>query len=197
MKYDRSIRILHFGIALSILLQLLGAELIGFPEPGHSGRGIETLFIGIHEAIGSIALILVCVYLIVVLDEAVGRERLFPWMNAAGRHNIQMEIRRDIPGWLHGKLLPPEESHFVSGAIHGAGIALALSLGLTGSMLFLGIGPHGEIPPDIRVIWEFHSVMATMMWFFVAGHAGMALVHEFKRHGVLREMFRLGKDPGG
>jgi len=195
MKYDRTIRILHFGIVASILLQLFGEKLVGFPQPGHARDVIETLFIGIHEGIGSISLILVCVYLIVVLDESAGRERLFPWMNAAGRHNLWMEMRRDIPGWLHGELLFPGESHFISGAIHGTGITLALLLGFTGSMLFLGIGPHGEMSSGTKIIWECHSIMATMMWIFVAGHAGMALVHESKGHGILRGMFRLGKVP--
>jgi len=196
MKYDRTIRILHFGIVLSILLQLFGEKLMGLPEPDHSRHAIETLFLGIHEGIGSIALILVCVYLIVVLDEAAGRERLFPWINATGRHSLWLEMRRDIPGWLRGKLLPPGESHFVSDSIHGTGIALALFLGFTGSILFLGIGPHGEMSSDIKVIWECHSIMATMMWIFVAGHAGMALVHELKGHEMLREIFRLGKNHG-
>ncbi len=195
MKYDRTTRVLHFGIVLSILLQLFGEKLVGFPQPDHARDVIETLFIGIHEGIGLISLILVCVYLIVVLDEAAGRERLFPWMNASGRHKLWLEMRRDIPGWLHGKLPSPGESHFISGAIHGTGITLALLLGFTGSMLFLGVGPHGEIPPDVKIIWECHSIMATMMWIFVAGHAGMALMHKFKGHETLREMFRLGRDP--
>jgi len=195
MKHDRTIRVLHSGIALSILFQMLSEKLIGFPKPGHPRQAIETLFIGIHEGIGSIALILVCVYLIVVLDDAAGRERLFPWINATGRNSLWLEMRRDIPGWLHGKLPAPEKSHFIAGAIHGAGIILALLLGLTGPVLFLGIGPHGEISPDIRVIWESHSIMATIMWFFVAGHAGMALAHEFKGHRIMREIFRPGKNP--
>jgi len=58
VKYNRVIRILHFGIVLSILLQLVGEKLIGFPAPDHPGRAIEGLYIGIHEGIGSIALIL-------------------------------------------------------------------------------------------------------------------------------------------
>jgi len=193
MKYDRSIRILHFGIVTSILLQMFGEKLIGFPEPGHPGDAMDALFIGIHEAIGSIALILVCVYLIVVLDEIAGRERIFPWFNATGRDSLWLEIRRDVPGWLRGKLSHPDESNAIAGTIHGLGISLALLLGLTGSMLFLGIGPHGNMTPDIKVIWKCHSIMATMMWIFMAGHAGMAMVHEFKNHGILREMFRLTK----
>lgn len=195
MKYDRTIRILHFGIVLSTLFQIFSEKLIGFPEPGHPRRAMDTLFIGIHEAVGSIALILVCVYLIIVLDELASRERLFPWFNAAGRNNLWLEIRRDIPNWLRGRISPPDKSHAIAGSIHGLGISLALLLGLTGSMLFLGIGPRGDMTPDIKVIWESHSIMATMIWIFVAGHAGMALVHEFKGHKILREMFRLRKSP--
>jgi len=194
MEYDRTTRILHFGIVLSVLLQMFGEKIIGFPEPDHPRRAIQALYIGIHEGIGSIALILVCVYLIVALDEVVSRERLFPWINVAGRDQLWLEIRRDIPNWLRGKLSPPGESYAIAGAIHGLGISLALLLGFTGSMLFLGIGPHGNMTPDIKVIWECHSVMATIMWIFVTGHAGTALVHEFKGHKILRKMFRLGMD---
>jgi len=194
MEYDRATRILHFGIVLSVLLQMFGEKIIGFPEPDHPRRVIQTLYIGIHEGVGSIALILVCVYLIVALDEIVSRERLFPWVNVAGRNHLWLEIRRDIPNWLRGKLSPPDESYMIAGAIHGLGISLALLLGLTGSMLFLGIGPRGTMTPDIKVIWECHSVMATIMWIFVTGHAGIALIHEFKGHKILRKMFRLGMD---
>jgi len=48
--------------------------------------------------------------------------------------------------------------------------------------------------PDIKLIWKCHSIMADMMWIFVAGHAGMALAHEITGHKILREMFKLGKD---
>jgi len=194
MKYDRTIRILHFGIMASILLQIFGAKLIGFPEPGHIRGAMDTLFIGVHEAIGSIAFILISVYLIVVLDEIAGRERLFPWSNVAGRSGLWLEMCQNVPGWLRGKISPPDERHAIAGTVHGLGISLGVLLGLTGSMLFLGIGPRGDMTPDIKVIWKCHSIMSTMMWIFLAGHAGMALVHEFKGHKILRTMFKLGKD---
>jgi len=194
MKHDRTVRILHLGIVISVLLQMLGETLIGFPEPGHARRAIQALYLGVHEGVGSLALIFVCVYLIVALDEATSRERLFPWFDEGGRNALRLEIRRDSPGWLRGKLLPPVEKNAIAGTVHGLGICLALLLGLTGSMLFLGIGPRGDMTPGIKVIWKCHSLMATMIWVFVAGHAGMALMHELKGHGILREMFSPGKD---
>lgn len=196
MKHERTTRILHFGIAASVLFQMFGEKLIGLPAPDHPKRVIDALLIGLHEGIGSIALILVCVYLLVVVDEASGRERLFPWLHAAGRNSLWLEMCRDMPGWLHGKIPPPDESHAVAGTIHGLGVALALFLGLTGSMLFIGIGPHGNMTPDIKVVWQIHRTLDTMMWIFVVGHAGMALAHEFRGHKMLLEMFSLGKDPG-
>ncbi len=196
MKYKHTTRILHTGIAAFMLLQMLGEKLVGFPGPRQPWHTGDALFIGIHELMGAIALVLVCVYLIVVLDDAAGQERLLPWISAKGRNGLWLEIRHNVPGWLHGKLPPPEECHAIAGAVHGLGIFLALLLGLSGSMLFLGIGPRGDMTPDIKVVWEYHGIMATMMWVFVAGHAAMALAHELKGHGMLREMFSLKKDSG-
>ncbi len=194
MKHERTTRILHFGIAASVLFQMFGEKLIGLPAPGQPRHAIDTLFIGIHEGIGSIALILTCVYLIVVLDEAIGRERLFPWLNATGRNGLWLEMCRDIPGWLRGKLPHPDESHTIAGTFHGLGISLALLLGLTGSMLFIGIGPRGNMTPDIKVVWKIHRTLDTIMWVFVVGHIAMVLAHEIKGHKILREMFKLAKD---
>jgi len=191
MKHERVIRILHTGIVGSMLLQL-GMELfIGLPVAGHSRSGPASMLIGVHEAVGSLVLILVCVYLLVVLDGEEGRKRLFPWMFEGGRTVLLRELFRDVPGWFRGRLPPPEESHAIAGTVHGLGMILALLLGLTGTMLFTGVGPHGEIRPDIEPVAAAHDFLTTSMWIFVIGHAGMAVVHELKGHGVLREMFSL------
>jgi len=193
MLYNRTIRILHFAIVLTILSQLMGEFFIGLPEPNQSRHGMETLVVGIHEGIGIIALILTCTYLALVVDEAVGRERLFPWLRAPGRSRLWSEIRQEMPAWLQGKLASPTEKHAIAGTVHGLGITLALLMGLTGMMIFLGTGPHGEMPADIKIIWQCHSIMSTMMWVFVIGHAAMAIAHKLAGHNILGEMFNLGK----
>jgi len=194
MTYDRSTRILHFGIVITILLQLLGEQFIGLPEPGQVRQPFDTLFIGIHEGIGSIALVLVCAYLVITLDQAAGRTKLFPWATKDGRASVWSEICRDVPGWLHGQIPLPRTGNQISGSVHGAGIILASILGLSGTLLFIGMGPHGEMTPDIKAVWKAHSIMATMMWIFIIGHGGMAIAHEAMGHGIIRAMFRLGKD---
>jgi len=193
MTYARSTRILHFGIAICILIQLLGEQVIGLPEPGHVRQASDALLVGVHEAIGALSLVLVCAYLMVTLDEATGRMKLFPWLDAGARTRLWQEIRRDAPGWLRGKIPEPEAGGLVAGTVHGAGIVLALILGLSGSLLFIGMGPHGEMTPDIRLVREGHSTMASLMWVFVIGHGGMAIAHEIRGHGIVKAMFRLGK----
>ncbi len=193
MPYARSTRILHFGIVTCILMQLLGEQIIGLPEPGHVRQASDALLVGIHEGIGALSLVLVCTYLVVTLDEAPGRAKLFPWMDANSRARLWEEIRHDVPGWLRGIIPGPEAGSLMAGTVHGAGIVLALILGLSGSLLFIGMGPHGEITPDIRLVWQGHSLMASLMWIFVIGHGGMAIVHEIRGHAIVRAMFRLGK----
>jgi len=192
MQYDRSVRILHFGIVTCILLQLLGQQFIGLPEPGHIRTAFDALFIGVHEGIGAVALVLILAYMVTTLDEVAGQQKLFPWMTKTGRARLRADIRREAPGWLRGKFSAPGSGSRIAGTVHGAGITLALILGLSGTMLFIGIGPHGEMTPDIRLIWKAHDVMASMMWVFVIGHGGMAIMHEIRGHGIVRAMFRLG-----
>jgi len=193
MKYDRSERILHFGLVVFILIQLIMTQFIGLPEPGHVRRGSDALLVGIHELVGVLALISVCALLIIVLDDPAGRRRLMPWLDQQGRAALWLALRRDVPGWLTGRIPLPETGGALAGAVHGAGALLALLLGLTGAMLFIGMGVRGKMPPDIRPVWTAHEFLADAMWVFLVGHAAMTLVHEFRGHRIARAMFRLGK----
>jgi hypothetical protein len=86
-------------------LQIFGEKLIALPKPGHPVQATGTLFVGIREATGSVTLILVCVWLILVRDEITGRKRrLFPWINVVGRYSFWLGICQNIPGWLRGKI---------------------------------------------------------------------------------------------
>ena len=196
MAYERSVRILHFGIVISILFQLATDQIIGLPEPGHFHRRYDALLVGVHEFVGVIALIFVGVYLVVRLDDRDSRQRLFPWMFPDSRQQLWRELRDDLPAWLRGSQSLPESGGLLAGAVHGAGIMLALALGLSGALLFIGMGPGGVMPPDIKVVREAHGLMADVMWLFVFGHAGMALLHEIKGHRLMQAMFHLGRTSG-
>ncbi len=178
----------------TILLQLISEQLMQVPEPGHAVEATGALFFGIHQFIGFVVMVTVLVYLIIVMEKPEDRTRLFPWLDSSERNNLWLEIKRDVPGWFRGKLLPTDEAHLLAGTVHGLGISLALLLGATGCIIYLEIEPDGGMSPTLKLIRQSHEVMGTMMWIFIVGHAGMALMHQLRGHGVLQAMFHPAKE---
>jgi cytochrome b561 len=179
---------------ITILLQLISEQLMQVPQPGQSVLATGALFFGLHQFIGFVVLITVSVYLIVVIEKPEDRVRLFPWLDSSGRSGLWLEIKRDVPGWVRGKLRHPNEARLIAGTVHGMGISLALLLGVTGSIIYLEIEPDGGMSPALKLIRQCHEIMGTAMWIFVIGHAAMALMHQLRGHDVLRAMFRPAKE---
>ncbi|MFQ5519089.1 MAG: cytochrome b/b6 domain-containing protein [Mariprofundus sp.] len=193
MSYERPVRILHFSLMITVMMQLLSEQFMQVPKPGHVIDELGALIFGFHQLSGFIVLIAAIVYLMIVLDKDEGKQRLFPWLSSEGRCALWLEIRRDIPGWFKGKLRTPDEAHAIAGCVHGMGIMLTTALGLTGSMIYLGIEPDGAMPPPIKLIREAHEIMGLAMWIFVLGHVCMAILHQIKGHQLLQAMFCKGK----
>lgn len=192
MIYDRFTRILHWGIAVGVLLQLVSELLMRAPRPQHTPSLVEALFFIVHEYVGFAVLILVGVRLMHFFDHPEAeRQRLFPWLSRQGRRDLWLELRREVPGWLQGKLKPPQETYAVAGCVHGLGLALAFAQGLTGTILFLGTNPDGSMGAGVKFVADCHSVFGNIMWVFLIGHATMALAHQLLGHQALQRIFSL------
>jgi len=194
MTYDRPVRILHFIIMLTIFFQLLTEQFMKVPKPGESISPLEALLFGIHEWNGFVVLALVIAYIMYLGDERDDWKRLFPWLGAAGCKGLWQEIRHDVPGWLKGQLKSPDEAHYLAGTIHGLSILLAIGLGSTGIMIFMGLESDGSMSPEIKLLRELHAKMGTLMWIYLFGHTGMALMHQLSGRRILQAMFNLRED---
>jgi cytochrome b561 len=194
MKFNRTTRLLHLTIMLSVLLQLLSEQLMKVPKPGESVQTYEAIFLNLHEWNGFVVLGLAVFYIMYLTDDSDDWKRLFPWASTSGCKGLWQEIRHDMPGWLTGQLKTPDEAHHIAGTVHGLGILLAIALGSTGIMIFMGLESSGEMNEDIKLLRELHSDLGTLMWFYIFGHAGMAIMHHVKGHSLLREMFSLKAD---
>ncbi|GAV19386.1 prokaryotic cytochrome b561 [Mariprofundus micogutta] len=189
MKHDRTIRILHIFIIITVFTQLLTELFMQVPKPGEKIDPLMGLIFSAHEIMGMVVLTIVIVYLMIVGDKEEHRSRLFPWLTADGRSGLICELKRDVPGWFKGILSKPEDAHLIAGSVHGLGIILAFLLGATGCIIYLGMKHDGSMPPAIKSIREFHELLGTTMWIFVCGHLFMATMHQIKGHRVLQAMF--------
>ena len=111
VRYSRITRLLHTGLAATILLQLLSEQLMRIAKPGEPAPStFETLSFTVHEFIGFVILILVGVRFILLMDDKKDSwSRLFPWIEPSGRAALFGEIRNEIPAWVRGKLKRPDE----------------------------------------------------------------------------------------
>ncbi len=76
----------------------------------------------------------------------------------------------------------------LASAVHGLGLLAALSMGASGAWLYTLAIPGG-------IVLELHKIVANLMWAYVVGHAGLAVLHQLTGHRMLQRMFF--ERPGG
>jgi len=189
MKYEKSIRILHLILLLTVLSQLLTELFMQVPKPGEQFAALPLLLFSIHWVIGFFVLIIALSYLMLIMDREDHRNRRSPWLEQDLRSALIAEIKRDVPGWLKGKLPVPDQAHLIAGTVHGLGLLLATGLGSTGVIIYLGMKHDGSMPAAIHAIKEIHEIFGILLWLFVIGHLSMALMHQIKGHRVIQNIF--------
>jgi len=195
MRYDRVTRLLHIGMAITVLLQLADSQFMEHPSPNpeHTRTALEASMYEIHEWIGLAALALVLLRIIwgFAGPEAHSWARLFPWLSGEGRRKMMRQIREEIPGWFRGKISTDPDNP-LAGSIHGFGLLTLLGMGATGLIVFLGMDESGHMGGLTHAVLEIHhDVLSNLMWAYVIGHVGMAILHKLLGHDLVREMFSL------
>lgn len=189
MKYDKITKILHWLIASTILIQLLSETFMKRPKPGRIRSEDQELFFEVHEWFGVIVLVLVLLRFVFIMDREEWA-KLFPWITAEGRRGIISELK-EVPGWLVGKLLDAGEQDYIAKTVHGLGLLLALALGISGTVLFVGMNPDGSMDDVVHFFKETHELLGELLWYYVIGHVAMALLHQLMGHRSLQRIFFL------
>ena len=70
----------------------------------------------------------------------------------------------------------------LASAIHGLGLLAALAMGVSGAWLYTEDEPGG-------LVLKVHRALSNLMWAYVIGHAGVAVLHQFFGHRILQGMF--------
>jgi len=192
MKHEKSIRIIHLLLMFTVVGQLLTEQFMKVPKPGEQFEAFALFLFSIHQLIGFAVMIIAITYLMVVMDNLVHRNRLFPWLDGTLRASLISEAKRDIPGWFKGNLPPPAQAHLIAGTVHGLGLMLATGMGMTGVIIYLGMKHDGSMGAGIHTIREIHELLGTVMWIFVFGHILMAIMHQIKGHRIMQDMFSSG-----
>ena len=187
MQHDSTTRWLHGALALGVSFQLLVSLVMEAPEPGKIVGGWAAIAFEAHQTGGLVVAALLAGHWLWTLSRHVadGLPHLFPWFSRARLGAIVTELK----GFL--KLRLSDEPGPLAGAIHGLGLLLVSTMAATGVTLYFGMAENGAAPPTVEAVKEIHGFLATFMWLFLGGHAGMAVLHQWLGHRTLARMFTL------
>ncbi|MEJ2478787.1 MAG: cytochrome b/b6 domain-containing protein [Acidihalobacter sp.] len=183
-EWRRPVRWLHFGLALTITLQLFNSLVMSPPFYRHASAFGLGLF-GMHEYLGLLAAAIVVLHwLWMPFDRQRLFSHLFPW-GAQGRRDVMDDLRTLAQGQLPGE----SDRGGLSGLVHGLGLLAATGAGLTGVLLYVLMGASSAPALLLYLSAELHSAFGNLMWGYLGGHVLLATVHHLIGHPTLKRMF--------
>jgi cytochrome b561 len=166
---------------VAIVIQLLTSLVMRAPRGTRPGDAIFE----IHEYSGYAALGFAALFWAVLMLRAKGTSAgaLVPWFSRRRWAALIEDTRAHIASARRLNFPDMDDHRPMVSAIHGLGLLLMTLMAVTGtaSVLF----------PDIRgQVLDIHETFANLVWAYLIGHAGLALLAHWTRHLDLREMWR-------
>lgn len=186
-RHGIATRLAHMGLALAVLLQIATSLVMTAPKIGQP----EDFFFEVHEYSGLAALGFALAFWIVMLVRRGGTDMgaLFPWFSTARREAFKNDLR------LHGKSVRTlsfpryREDGPLASATHGLGLMLMSGMASTGAIWFAADLLGFADTTVIGLLIEVHKLMSNLVWAYLFGHAGMALLHHFRHDASLKKMW--------
>ena len=175
-------RLLHGALALGVTYQLVFIGLVEGPRRGAPGN----LFYEIHEIVGLTTLAIVSAFWLWSLARR--RETrlaaLFPWFSPVRLRALAADVGRHWASIRRLRLPEADESPLAT-AVHGLGLLTVTAMAATGGALALFALPQNSA----GLVLEVHELVSNLMWAYLIGHAGLALLHQLVGQRVLQRIF--------
>lgn len=180
-RHSAATRVLHFLLLLSVSGQLASSQFMSGPEPGKADSGL--LLVHEYAGLGSFGLIFVFWLWVLIRHGETRIGRLFPWFSSDAVHAVIQDALSQVRGILQWKHVVESDGALAS-AIHGLGLLTVTAMAISGTLYFF---MASSVFASLAL--EIHSIIANLMWVYLFGHAGMALLHHLLGNDVLSRMF--------
>ena len=188
-------RVLHLAVAAAIVEQLVSSMIMRVQWPNRlPPSGIEAAAYSVHAVAGVASLGVLMVFWIWMLVRR-GERRLsilFPWFSRDRIRDVIDDARVYLDAALKLRLPEPDDRSAFAGAVHGLGLALGLLMAVTGTYIYYAWVPGQPFVGLTSLVLHVHKLFANLMWAYLIGHAGMAVLHQWLKHPVLSDMFSFG-----
>ncbi|MDJ0390296.1 cytochrome b/b6 domain-containing protein [Roseomonas sp. E05] len=172
----------HLAVAALVAAQLTTGSIMSSPVDGDGGGGVWFLahrLLGLGAA-GAVAL-LWWAALVGPGRRVAPAGALFPWFSAHRRAALRADAL-----WVARKLgaarLPQaaDTRAALAPAVHGLGLLTVAAVAATGALGWFG---------GLGTLLALHSALVSVLWAYLGGHVGVALLHEISGEGRLGYMF--------
>lgn len=188
-KHTFATRLVHVGLAVAVISQLVTSLVLEPIEPGSAGNVYFTL----HEYVGLAAFVFVLGFWGVATLRRKGTAwgLLLPWLSGARLSALWADIRVHIRA-LAALRMPEYQAHSpLASAVHGLGLLLMTAMATTGTVYYFVNSGDPDADGLVGVVMFVHTSLANLVWAYLIGHASLALIHHFFQSLDLREMWSL------
>ncbi|ETA50568.1 cytochrome b/b6 domain-containing protein [Ponticoccus alexandrii] len=192
-RHNLPTRLVHAGLALAVITQLLTSLVLKPAEDGHAGN----LWFEIHEYGGLAAFALILLFWIVLTVRKRGTDAglLFPWASSSRLSSLWSDIRRHADALRHLRLPAHDDESPLASAVHGLGLLLITAMAGTGKLYyFIGTG-NPDAGGLVGAAMFVHRALANLAWVYLIGHASMAVLQHLFTEFNLRKMWSLHSAP--
>jgi len=191
-RHNRATRLLHAGLALAIVSQLLTSLAMQGPDDVQAG---DILF-QLHRYSGLAATVLAFGLWLTILLRSRGTDlgALIPWVSVRRLSALWQDIKVHGRGALNLRLPEHDPQAALPSAIHGLGLLLISAMAASGAVYFVqvGLGLHSA-EPDGMIAMTVHLALGNLVWAYLIAHAGLAVLHHLLRSMSLATMWSFGK----
>lgn len=171
-------KVLHLLIAAAVVHQLVISLMMKKPGPETAGDALFEL----HEWVGLFSLGLLLAFFLWTTtrrrETTIGM--LYPWFSGHRLRALRMDVKAHLASLKAGRI-PLTEERPLASAVHGVGLLLVVVMAATGAAGYLIAGA--------RSLLSIHETLAPLIWAYLIGHAGLAVLHQLAGHRILQNMF--------
>lgn len=192
-KHSLTTRLFHAGLGLSVSIQLLTSLVLEAPEPHHAGNW----FFSVHQYAGLAAFGFVAGFWLII---AFRRRKtawglLLPWTSPARLSAVWHDIKAHLTALLRFRLPDYDEQSPLASAVHGLGLLLISAMAATGTAYYFINQGDPDAGGLVGVVMFIHTTLANLVWAYLIGHAGLAVLHHLDHSVNLRDMWSFSNSP--
>jgi cytochrome b561 len=190
--HDFRTRLLHILIAVLVISQVTTSQFMVAPGKNRE----EDLLFEIHEYTGIVTFFLIFGLWVYTFSRARGTRPglLFPWFSRNTLSALAADARLHLRALMKFRLPDHQQNSPLASAVHGLGILLIVLMAGTGVTWFIGMQFGNMAQSWAKAAKEVHELFSNLVWAYLIGHAGIALINHFAGKQRLSEMWSVAKD---